>query len=519
MKSIFRKLIAASCCLILTIGFGHELHAAEKKGKKSKKAEQQRKRSEQKKANKLEQRKRSEKKKASKLAALNKALSVGVVPSELFSSDMVLQRDLIVPIWGKGKPGESVSISFADQTVNGKVDSKGDWLLKLQPLKTSKVGSDLVIKSRNTITYTNVVVGEVWVCSGQSNMAVRFNSKRKIDPEYFKLDLSNFRVVGTGTGKGWKVLSENTQGHVSKVGFYFGIDLYKNIDAPIGVVLAAASTTPIQAWMPEDENERIRKKYGIREDWNGDDAPTARSVYKSASQFNMKITKVAPMAMRGVIWYQGERNAKTSMGWEYRWLLTELISIWRNYWAAQADEPMRKFPFYYVQVPVQSGVQWVKLRDAMRRALDLSENVGMAVFYDWGPSIHPHNLQPAGARLALWALAKDYGKDIVYSGPLLDKIKYQGGKAIVSFKHVGGGLKSKDGSAELKFFEIAGADGKYVDAKAVIKGDTVVVSSPEVASPAGVRYLFIKRPADPTVSLINAEGLPASPFMTDDSKP
>ena len=395
-------------------------------------------------------------------------------------------------------------------------------MLKLQPLKTSKVGRDLVIKSRNTITYKNVVVGEVWLCSGQSNMAGRFSKSKgySIEPEHFENDLSNFRVAVAGIG--WKVLTEKTQANVARVGFYFGIDLYKNIDAPIGLVLAAASSTPIQAWMPKDETERIRKKYGIREDWNGDNAPRANPELNAASQFQKKIELVSPMAMRGVIWYQGERNAKSWMGWEYRWMLTEMISIWRKYWAERAGEPVRDFPFYYVQVPVQDGVpahQWVWLRDGMRRALDMSKNVGMAVFYDWGVDLHPDNKQPAGARLALWALAKDYGKDIVYSGPLLDKVVYKGGKATVSFNHVGGGLKSKDGSSELKFFEIAGADGKYVEAKAVIKGDVVVVSSSAVSKPAGVRYLFVKKTPDATLSLINAEGLPASPFMTDGSKP
>ncbi|NQT87773.1 9-O-acetylesterase, partial [bacterium] len=224
-----------------------------------------------------------------------------------------------------------------------------------------------------------------------------------------------------------------------------------------------------------------------------------------------------------VIWYQGERNAKALTGWEYRHLLPFHIETWRELWADRAGLKPRKFPFYYVQAPTQESPvdgEWPWLRDGMRRALDLTENTGMAVFYDYGPSLHPGNKQPAGERLALWALAKDYGrKDLVHCGPLLDTVTIDGGKAVLTFKHVGGGLKSKSGGKSLEFFEIAGKDGKYVAADAVIEGDTVVVQSKQAPAPVYVRYLFRKPEPDPEVSLINAEGLPASSFITDDFKP
>jgi sialate O-acetylesterase len=156
----------------------------------------------------------------------------------------------------------------------------------------------------------------------------------------------------------------------------------------------------------------------------------------------------------------------------------------------------------------------------MRRALDLAENTGMAVFYDYGPSLHPENKQPAGQRLSLWALAKDYGrKDLVHCGPLLDEVRIKGGKAVLTFKHVGGGLRNKSGEKALKFFEIAGKDGQYVPADAWVEGDTVVVESKKASAPVYVRYLFRKPEPNPEVSLINAEGLPASSFITDDFKP
>ena len=228
--------------------------------------------------------------------------------------------------------------------------------------------------------------------------------------------------------------------------------------------------------------------------------------------------------MRGVVWYQGERNAKTYTGWEYRELLPYLIDTWRHLWAERAGLEVRKFPFYFVQPPAQEAKsddeEWPWLRDSMRRALGTTENTGMVVFYDYGPSLHPEDKEPAGNRLALWALAKDYGKTgLVFSGPLLDKVTIQGDKAVLSFKYVGGGLKNKSGGSSLKFFEIAAKDGNYVPADASIEGDKVVVRAKEVPTPVSVRYLFRKQPPDAEVSLVNAEGLPASSFITDDSKP
>jgi sialate O-acetylesterase len=360
------------------------------------------------------------------------------------------------------------------------------------------------------------VVGEVWLCSGQSNMAGRFveNKGRAIDPKVFEMDLSGFRF---NTRQGWSVLSQKTQNQLSCVAYFFGLELYKELDIPIGLIQSYNSATPIQAWMPLKASEVIRKELGIPEGWN--DIADNRN---PAVQFNDKIAPLVPAAFRGVIWYQGERNAKAFTGWEYRWLLPFHIKIWRELWATQAGTPLRNFPFYYVQVPTQESPldgEWPWLRDGMRRALDLTENTGMAVFYDYGPGLHPENKEPSGQRLALWALAKDYGRDIVYSGPLLDEVRIDGAKAVLSFKHVGGGLKNRSGGKKLRFFEIAGADGNYVAADAWIEGDTVVVQSKQVSAPVYVRYLFRKPAPDPEVSLINAEGLPASSFMTDDFKP
>lgn len=436
--------------------------------------------------------------------------------ASVFGDNMVLQRELPVPVWGTASAGEKITVSFDGHKRTTTADAHGNWILKLAPLETSKTEKTMTVKGSNTITFSGVLVGEVWFCSGQSNMAGKFvaSKGRAIDSKVFERDLSAFRFLPKNVG--WRSLDQDNQNLISCVAYYFGIELYKELDIPVGLIIRASSGTPIQSWMPESAAEKIRKELDICADW-GD----PRNPNRAATEYNAWLDAIIPVAMRGAIWYQGERNAKTFTGWEYRHLLPHLIKTWRELWATRSQTQLRKFPFYYVQVPTQDrNGEWPWLRDAMRRSLDLSENTGMAVYYDYGPSLHPANKQPAGQRLALWALAKDYGrKDLVHCGPLLDKVRISGDKAILSFKHVGGGLKNKSGEKNLEFFEIAGKDGKYVSADARIQGDTVVVRSEKIPSPVYVRYLFRKPAPNPEVSLINAEGLPASSFMTDNFKP
>jgi len=203
------------------------------------------------------------------------------VPS-IFGDNMILQRELLVPIWG------------------------------LKPLEASRTERRLTIKGSNTITFEGVLVGEVWLCSGQSNMDDKFNpqKKRYIEPEYFKMDLSRFRF---SSRNGWNEITPATQRSVSRVSFYFGIELYKELDIPIGLIFRSNSATPIQAWMPKEASEVIRKKLGIPADWKD-----AQRIRNPAVQFDDKIAPIVPFAFRGAIWYQGERNAKAQTGWEYR---------------------------------------------------------------------------------------------------------------------------------------------------------------------------------------------------------
>ena len=450
------------------------------------------------------------------IACASTALAEVALPA-VFGDNMVLQRELPVPVWGTASPGEKVTVSFAGQTVTTAADGRGKWMVTLKPLKTSTTEKTMTIAGSRTVTFSGVVVGEVWLCSGQSNMAGKFvkSKGRSIEPKAFEQDLTRFRFT---TRLGWKALTPQSQQFLSCVAYYFGIELYRELKVPVGLILCYNAGTPIQAWIPGDASEVIRKKLNIPQGWKDDAANRRPGV-----QFDDKIAPILPVAFRGVIWYQGERNAKAQTGWEYRHLLPFHIKTWRELWARRAGLKPRNFPFYYVQVPTQGSpvdAEWPWLRDAMRRALDTTENTGMAVYYDHGPSLHPTNKQPAGKRLALWALARDYGrKDLVHCGPLLDEVRIERGKAILTFTHVGGGLRSASGGKRLMFFELAGKDGTYVPADARIEGNTVVVQSEALPRPVYVRYLFRKPKPDPEVSLINAEGLPASSFMTDDFKP
>lgn len=451
---------------------------------------------------------------------ISSAASADVVLPTVFGDGMVLQRDLPVPIWGTADPQEKVTVHFAGQQHSTNADENGKWMIKLNPLATSSKGSRLTIEGSNELVLDDVLVGEVWLCSGQSNMADSFNpgKNRFIPDEILNLDLSNFRV---STQRGWDSINEKSQRSISRVGFYFGYELYQKLDIPIGLILRYNSGTPIQAWIPKRQSEVIRKRLNIPTDWNDD-----QENRNPAVQFEDKIRPIIPFAFRGVVWYQGERNAKAFTGWEYKELLPFLIESWREIWAKSANTATRNFPFYYVQVPTQAKLspnssartsnEWPWLRDGMRRALKQSVNTGMAVFYDYGPSLHPPEKRPAGERLSLWALAKDYGKtDIVFSGPLLKNVAINHQQATLTFDHIGSGLANAEGGEQLNYFEISGADGKYFDADAKIVDNSVVVSSPSVPEPVHVRYLFRKPTPDPNISLINREGLPASPFITD----
>ncbi len=482
----------------------------------------------------------------------------------IIGSNMVLQRDKAIPVWGWGEAGEEVTVEFAGQKVSTKTNTKGNWIVRLSAVKAGGP-YEMSVRGSNTIRFTNVMVGEVWLCSGQSNMkrGIRLvtNLKQEIAAaDYPNIRLFNVPMVSWGVTKDdvesvWRPCSPETiklppwQGF-SAVGYFFGRELHKQLNVPVGLICSAWGGTRIEPWTPmaglaevpevyrvmmstanatDIYRQNVARSLGPIEKWieecrkaikEGQTLPL-RPVLprhplddrtKPTSLYNSMIHPLVPFAIRGVTWYQGEANRDSGDGMTYRYKMEALIRGWRKIWA-QGD-----FPFYYVQLApfkYEAGdALWLpEIWEAQTAALSIP-HTGMAVTVDIGNlrDIHPRNKQDVGKRLALWALAKTYGRsDLVYSGPLYKSTAVEGSKVRISFDHTGSGLASRDSKA-LTWFQIAGADKKFVEAEAKIDGDTVVVSSDAVTAPVVVRFAWHQE-AQP--NLMNKEGLPASPFRTD----
>lgn len=472
----------------------------------------------------------------------------------IMGSNMVLQREALAPIWGWADPGEAVKVagSWQDGWVKTKADSDGKWMVRLQ---TPAKGDDckVVIEGSNRIELENVLIGEVWVASGQSNMQWAVSSSNNAEDEiaaakYPKIRLFYVTRATADTPQddcegSWQVCSPETVGGFSAVAYFFGRTLHRELGAPIGLINTSWGGTPAESWtrraaLEADEDfvpilerfdaalkdypaaqERYKKTV---EKWEGQ-VKAAKEAGKNAPRkprfshlgdpghphrpstlYNAMIAPLIPYNIAGAIWYQGESNAGRS--YQYRTLFPAMIENWRDDWG------YGDFPFYFVQIAPFRG-QTPEIREAQLIALRTTANTGMAVTMDIGnpDNIHPKNKQDVGKRLALWALAKDYGeKNIVYSGPLYTHHRIEGSKIRLFFEHCGSGLVADGGS--LTHFVIAEKEGEFVPAKAKIEGDTVVVWSDGVKEPAAARYGW-ENAAEP--NLFNKEGLPASPFRTD----
>lgn len=475
----------------------------------------------------------------------------------LISDDMVIQRGMDVPIWGTALPGEQVSVTLGDQQLTTAADSEGKWIVKLNTLEAGGP-FDMTVAGNNTITLSNVLVGEVWVCSGQSNMQWPVNraldaEQEIVDSEYPMIRLYTVkRVVAAqpleDTEGSWVACGPETVGSFSAVGYFFGRDLHKTLSVPVGLINSSWSGTPAEAWtsLPTLEADPTFKPIFDRWDQIIADYPRAEQGYREklaqweqevqkamdegrpaprkpvpprgpnhphrpACLYNGMIAPLIPYAIKGVIWYQGESNA--GRAYQYRKLFPKMIYDWRRSWG-QGD-----FPFLFVQLanfmgapPPPAESAWAELREAQLMTL-LLPKTGMAAAIDIGESynIHPKNKQDVGSRLALAAKAIAYDKDIVYSGPIYESITIEGSKIRIHFGYVGEGLMTKDDDP-VKGFAIAGQNCKFVWAQAEIEGDTVVVWNNRVLNPIAVRYAWGD---DPECNLYNKAGLPASPFRTD----
>jgi sialate O-acetylesterase len=452
------------------------------------------------------------------------------LPSQ-FSSGMVLQQGKPVPVWGWADAGAKVSVAFASQEKSATAGQDGKWTVTLDALKASTTpGTMTVTAGDDVVKLEDVLVGEVWICSGQSNMewpVAACNCPDDVSAADYPL-IRHIKVPHKPSAEpldnfqgSWATCSPQTVPGFTAVGYFFARELHKELGVPIGLVNSSWGGTRVEPWTPPcgfaavpELKEMAEKTY----DAKNHQQPTV--LYKGM------ISPLVPLAIRGAIWYQGESNGGEGVSYYHK--KQALIGGWRQLFN-QGD-----FPFYFVQLAnwqqpndnPAGGDGWARLREAQVNTLKVP-NTGMAVIIDIGEAgdIHPKNKQDVGRRLALWALAKDCGKkDVVYSGPLYKGMKVEGDKIRISFDHIGGGLvvgkkeglkpveEVKDG--ELKRFAIAGADQQWHWAKAAIDGETVVVSCPEVKEPAAVRYAFSMNPEG--ANLYNKEGLPASPFRTDE---
>ena len=457
---------------------------------------------------------------------------------KIIESNMVLQREHTVPIWGWASPGERVIVEFAGQKKSTKADGNGHWEVRLSKLTATSAPSTMTIVGTDTITLTNIFVGEVWLCSGQSNMEkpIGLQSGQKPVPNYqqelasgdsypqirfFKADRTISAEPAKDVKGEWSVCSSNSLDALkhSAAAYFFAREIVKAVKVPVGLVESYWGGTRVEPWTPPAGFAAVPAVADLGKFSAGTNKPDNKM---PGVLYNGMIAPIKPFAMRGVLWYQGESNCMDSSdGASYADKFEALIKGWRKVWG-QGD-----FAFYYVQLApynyfshrdqprVKSPEALPEIWEAQGHCLRLP-NTGMAVITDTvGDSrdIHPTNKQDVGKRLALLALNKTYGrKDLVCTGPLFKSMTVKDGRAVLTFDGVGGGLVVKDGQ-ELNFFTVAGEDGKFVPATAQIEGETVVVSSAEVQTPKAVRFGWHEL-AQP--NFFNEAGLPAAPFRTDD---
>jgi sialate O-acetylesterase len=475
----------------------------------------------------------------------------------IFGHNMVLQAGKPVPVWGRGAPGESVTVVFGGQKRTIRAAADGTWRVELNAMPSNAQARRLTV---GPVSFTNVVVGEVWLCAGQSNMRwplerssgakaaiaasglprIRLHdSHGRIYPHRRKYSLETLKettVENYYATEGWRECSPATVSTFSAVAFYFGRKLHGELDVPIGLIHNAVGGVPMETYIPVEvmkaDSElgkllpewyrnphypqwcRERGAYNLSE-WLADpQGPAPHHSFEPGFLFDAGMRPLAPFAVRGFLWYQGESNATVdgsrgpavAPGVNRRKFST-LIHSWRDAWR----DP--RLPFYYVQLPGLNR-DWELFRE-MQSGVDLEiPHTGMAVTIDVGhpTNVHPADKQPVGERLALLALRDTYGRmRRVAEGPRYRDYRLEKARVVVEFDHADVGLRTSDGKA-LRGFETAGEDRVFVPAVATVEGGTVAVSAPDVPAPVAVRYAWAD---DPDANLANGAGLPAGPFRTD----
>jgi sialate O-acetylesterase len=484
------------------------------------------------------------------------SLLADVKPSALFSDHMVLQRGMAVPVWGTASPGERVTVTVGGEKQSATASADGKWMVRLKSLKPGGP-QQMTIAGKNTITINDVLVGEVWLGSGQSNMQFTVSKKKAsfagLINEEQEIAAANYPQVRMFTEKSAKTYEPQTeiQGEwlicnpenvpgFSAVGYLFSRDLDRELQVPVGFLTLAFGASTAESWIrretvagdpllkpmldhfdaqvqffktkpeaPPSEAPQPPQTINARPGQPGQrQRDPVQDQHNPTVLFNGMINPAIPYAIRGVIWYQGESIVGGKPGvLLYPHVMETLIQDWRKLWG-EGD-----FPFYEVQLPALKNISNNPLIREGQAAILSLPHTAMAVTIDIGDpnDVHPHNKAPLGERLTRIAMANVYGHKTEYSGPVYESMKVSGNTIRVKFTHLGGGLTAKDGP--LQWFAIAGADQKFVTAEAKIEGDTVVVSSPAVSAPVAVRYAWDNYPDG--CNLFNAAGLPASPFRTD----
>jgi len=481
---------------------------------------------------------------------------------DVISEGMVLQQGQAIPIWGKADPGEVVTVHFAGQSKKTIAAMGGTWRVKLDPMRANATPATMIISGKNTIELKNILIGEVWLVSGQSNMERLLSETANGEAAIAAANHPLIRLFNVSRQVAfkrappplatWQPCSPQTIKQFSAAGYYFGVELERELRVPIGLINSSYGGSQAEAWTPveyllasedlrptverkkiwDEERPRVRADYDeALKKWRADSdkakaagarpspspaVPDALREYRIASSiYDGMIAPIIPFFIRGAIWYQGESNEARAQ--QYGVLLPTMIRAWRERWGEG------NFPFGIVQLPnyrdpkpEPSDEAWSHLREAQRRTALHTPNTGLIVTIDIGEAhdIHPKNKLDVGKRMALWALVDVYGRKMTKSGPIFRNAKIAASKIILTFDEVGQGLRIRDGD-ELDEFAIAGADHKWRWASAkIVAKDRIEVWSDVVSQPLAVRYAFNNNPKHP--NLTNETRLPAAPFRTDD---
>jgi sialate O-acetylesterase len=494
-----------------------------------------------------------------------KAADADITLAPVFGDHAVLQRDKQVPVWGTAGASDAISVTFHGQTARTSAGPDGLWKLSIGPFPASSEGADMVVAGRSTVTLHDVVVGDVWLCSGQSNMEFAVDDggfTYRVDNSQAELASANYplvrqlKVKQTVAGSpattvktdGWESASPSTVGKFTAVGYFFARDIHRALGVPVGIIDSPWGGTPIESWMSDAARtstslsaeidarwkqnksewppERVAMYPAEKAAWDkAEQEATAKhtrnplqwpqfpatddSPYRPGGLYNAMIAPFQPAAIRGILWYQGETNA--GRAGEYAELFAAMIRSWREGFG-QGD-----LPFYFVQLANYGSEyemvnrDWARLREAQAKVLDLP-NTGMAVTIDIGDAqnIHPRNKQEVGRRLALIARTKLYNIAPEVSGPVFASATPEGRAIRVRFDHSGSELLARGGA--VRSLEVAGADKVFYPAMGAIEADSLLASSPDVKGPVAVRYAWTN---SPTANLYGDTGLPVAPFRSD----